>query len=117
MNHILPATGLGVLVAQLSAETVVESVINAGIATLVIWWFMTRTDKQLRSMEERMRRASHEIVKAYELSARANLLLAIALGIKPIQDQANTMLVEVDEMAKRVAAEKEAMELEKENTK
>lgn len=87
--------------AQSGEVNTVTPLINVGVAGFMLLWFMFRTEPRLKSIEESQVKASFLNQEALDRVARSNLLLVISNGLKPFQDQAQAIIVELDEAAKK----------------
>ena len=84
-----------------SATTVqyVTPLINLGIAGVMLWWFMARDAKlepRLKSIEDKYHQMSLGNQEALDRVARSTLLLVISSGLKPLQEQSQAMISELD---------------------
>lgn len=95
----MAANGLFAAAGETSAVQVVTPMINIGVAGVMLWWFMSRTEPRLKSIEEKQHEANLANQESMDRVARSVLLLVISSGLRPIQEQSNSIMEELDTAA------------------
>lgn len=95
--------------AQATVGDVITPFVNLGVAGIMLTWFMRRVEPRLERIAEVQHRESMLTQEALDRVARSNLLLVISSGLKPLQDQAETISAELEKSAQARAESVRAM--------
>jgi hypothetical protein len=112
MLKILPlstflAASINAFLADGDGAAMVTPLLNVGVAGVMLLWFMFKTETRLKSMEESHVKSATLTQEALDRVARSNLLLVISTGLKPLQEQANSLSSELDEAQRKRDAHKQ----------
>jgi hypothetical protein len=104
---IFPA--ISVILSQATMSDVATPFVNVGVAGVMLAWFMRRVEPRLEAIRDSQNHESRLTQEALDRVARSNLLLVISSGLKPLQDQAETLTVELEKAAQARAESARAM--------
>jgi hypothetical protein len=95
--YVIPIIGL--LLADATIGDAFTPFVNLGVAGVMLTWFMRRVEPKLERIGDIQNRESMLTQEALDRVARSNLLLVISSGLKPLQDQAETLTAELEKSA------------------
>lgn len=91
---------LHAFLAESSALDVLAQLANLGVAGIVLYWFMRKTDPRLDRIEETIHDEAKLTQESLDRVARINLLLVVASGLRAVSEPASAIEGELDRAQK-----------------
>lgn len=91
---------LSLFLAESSALDVIAQLANLGVAGIVLYWFMRKTDPRLDRIEESIHNEAKLTQESLDRVARINLLLVVASGLRAVSEPAKAIEKELDKAEK-----------------
>lgn len=84
------------MIAESSALDVLAQLANLGVAGIVLYWFMKKTDPRLGDIEQSIHEEAKLTQESLDRVARINLLLVVASGLRAVTEPAKAIEKELD---------------------